>query len=297
MTDRMATVASWSLPRNLLAAARRDGREAWLATLPGIVRELEDRWSLTVGRPFEPGGQTAWVAPVLGSAGTPLVLKVLWWHTEAMHEAEALRMWDGDGAVRVQATAVFENTVAILMERCVPGTSLARRPEPEQDLVVAGLLRRLWKQPPPGHPFRSLQVMCDQWADEFEQKAAHERAVLDAGLARDGIALLRALPGSADRHVLLCTDLHADNVLAAEREPWLLIDPKPYLGDPTYDLVQHLLNCRGHLRADPHGLVRRVAALVDLDAERLLLWLFARCVQESLTWPSLAEVARRIAPA
>lgn len=34
---------------------------------------------------------------------------------------------------------------------------------------------------------------------------------------------------------LLCTDLHAGNVLAAGRESWLATDPKPYLGDPTYD--------------------------------------------------------------
>jgi streptomycin 6-kinase len=95
----------------------------------------------------------------------------------------------------------------------------------------------------------------------------------------------------------LCTDLHAGNVLAAEREPWLAIDPKPYVGDPTYDALQHLLNCEERLRADPRELARRMAGLLDLDAERLLLWLFARCVQESASWPPLLEVARGIAPA
>jgi streptomycin 6-kinase len=97
--------------------------------------------------------------------------------------------------------------------------------------------------------------------------------------------------------VLLCTDLHAGNVLAAQREPWLVIDPKPYVGDPTYDALQHILNSRARLQANPRDLVSRIADLLDLDAERLLLWLFARCVQESSDWPGLAEVARRIAPA
>ncbi len=96
--------------------------------------------------------------------------------------------------------------------------------------------------------------------------------------------------------MLLCTDLHAENVLAARREPWLVIDPKPYVGDPTYDPLQHLLNCGDRLRADPHDLVRRMADLLGLDPERLLLWMFARCVQESPDWPALGEVARRIAP-
>lgn len=66
-----------------------------------------------------------------------------------------------------------------------------------------------------------------------------------------GIALFRTLPRTADRNVLLCADLHAENVLASEREPWLMIDPKPHLGDPTYDVLQHMLNCSERLQADP----------------------------------------------
>ena len=162
--------------------------------------------------------------------------------------------------------------------------------------MIASLLRRLWHEPAPGHRFRPLQEMCDAWADEFEPKAATRPTGIDPGLAREGIALFRTLPATAERNVLLCTDLHAENVLAAEREPWLMIDPKPYVGDPTYDPLQHLLNCDQRLRADPSELARRIADLLDLDAERLLLWLFARCVQESLDWPALIDIARRIAP-
>jgi streptomycin 6-kinase len=58
-----------------------------------------------------------------------------------------------------------------------------------------------------------------------------------------------------------------------------------------------MLNCAERLRSDPHGLARRMAGLLDLDPDRVLLWLFARCVQESAEWPSLAAVARRVAPA
>ena len=285
------------LPRNLAQAADGEGRRSWMATLPATVKTLQERWSLVLGEPFQPGGRTAWVAPARSDAGGDLVLKVAWRHPEAEHEADGLRAWNGDGAVRLHAADEFGDTVALLLERCVPGTALARRPEPEQDAVVAGLLRRLWLEPAPGHRFRSLQVMCDAWADEFEQERAAARAGLDPGLARDGIALFRALPATADRAVLLCTDLHATNVLAARREPWLVIDPKPHVGDPAYDPLQHLLNCDERLRADPHGLARRMADLLGLDRERLLLWLFARCVQESPHWPALAEVARRVAHA
>jgi streptomycin 6-kinase len=186
-----------------------------------------------VGEPFEPGGQCAWVAPVRDRDGLELVLKVEWLHPEAADEADGLREWNGKGAVRLHAAEEFDDTVALLLERCVPGTTLARRPEAEQDVVIAGLLRRLWREPAAGHRFRPLHQMCAEWADEFEVKAANKGINLDPGLAHEGISLFRTLPMSADRQALLCTDLHAENVLAAEREPWLIIDPKPYVGDPN----------------------------------------------------------------
>jgi streptomycin 6-kinase len=283
------------MPRGLIDAAVRDGRSWWLATVPVTVEGLGQRWSVSLGEPFEPGGQTAWVAPGRDDAGRDVVLKVGWRHPEAAHEADALVEWGGEGAVRLYAVEELEDTTALLLERCVPGTSLACRPESEQDTVIAGLLSRLWREPAPGHRYRSLQSMCDRWADEFDDKVAAGGTDLDLGLAREGIALFRALPSTAERAVLLCTDLHAGNVLAAQREPWLVIDPKPYVGDPTYDVLQHMLNCEERLRADPEGLVHALADLLDLDRQRLLLWLFARCVQESPDCPQLAAVARRIA--
>jgi streptomycin 6-kinase len=270
--------------------------QRWIAALPRVVSELVDRWSINdLGDPFQPGGQTAWVAPArIGD--DDLVLKLGRRHTEAADEAAGLREWDGEGTVRLRNSIELDESVALLLERCVPGTSLAIKPEPEQDVVVAGLLRRLWREPQTDHPFRPLQLMCDQWADEFEAKLAAGRGALDPGLARAGIELFRSLPATAECNVLLCTDLHAENVLKAEREPWLVIDPKPYVGDPTYDALQHMLNCDGRLHFDPRGLVVRMADLLDLDPDRLLLWLFARCVQESPDQPGLANVARQIAP-
>jgi streptomycin 6-kinase len=139
--------------------------------------------------------------------------------------------------------------------------------------------------------------MCAQWADEFSAQVAAAPAVIDPGLARDGLALFRALPATDGPAVLLVTDLHAGKVLAARREPWLLIDPKPHIaagGDRAYDATQHLLNCTERLRADPAGLATRMAGLLDVEPVRLRRWLFARCVLESPGEPVLAEVARRI---
>ena len=288
--------------------AEQEERQAWLAARPEVIRQARERWSLTTGEPFQPAGQTAWVAPARDGAGADLVLKVAWPHPEAAHEADGLRAWAGYGAVRLHATHDFGPARALLLERCRPGTELSARPEPEQDTVIATMLRRLWIEPGPGHPFASLDQMCQRWADQSERilatrqqpAAARQQpapAAPDPGLVRAGLALFRELPASTDRRVLLATDLHAGNVLAAAREPWLVIDPKPHVGDPAYDPLQHMLNCDDRLRSDPGGLARRMAGLLDLDPDRVLRWLFARCVQESAGCPALAEVARQIAPA
>ena len=235
----------------------------------------------------------------MDEAGARLVLKVGWRHTGAEHEADGLRAWRGEGTVRLIDALLLEDTSALLLERCEPGTALSDMlPALDQDVVVAGLLLRVWIDPAPGHPFQALSIMCDQWADEFEQKyaASDPRLLLDQGLARVGIELFRALPRTADRTVLLYTDLHPENILAARREPWLGIDPKPYIGDPTYDALQHMLNHPDRLAIDPAGFVRRMAELLDLDRSRLRDWLFARSVQESIDAPNLREVAIALRP-
>jgi streptomycin 6-kinase len=294
-------MAGFPVPELLTAAARRhDDLRAWIPELPAIVAQLADRWSLRVGEPFQPGGQCSWVAPVTGPSGAGLVLKVGFRFPsgESRDEAAGLRAWNGNGSVRLFAAYETESASALLLERCLPGTRLADAlAEREQDVVVAQLLRRLWMDPPEGYAFRPLGRMCAEWAGRFEQEHDVAANGIDPGLAREGIALLRALPAAADRRVLLCTDLHAENILAARRQPWLAIDPKPYVGDPAYDVLQHMLNCEERLAADPAGLAARMAGLTGVDAGRVRLWLFARSVQESASSPLMRQVARRLAPA
>ncbi len=275
-------------------------RVEWLAALPDRVEELTARWGLDLGEPFEPGGNCSWVAPGIDRDGHEVVLKVAWQHTEALHEAEGLAALGGQGAVEVY---VFEHlapdTAAMLLERCRPGTELRGRPEAEQHVVVTDLLRSVWAVDlPSDHPFRPLSVMADDWVTHAEARLAADPARLDRGLAREGLALFRELSRTGPAEALLFTDLHAGNVLSGERHPWLLIDPKPYVGDPHYDVLQHLLNCNGSLQADPIGLLTEVADLAGLDAGRVRRWLLARCVQESLgegpPWPGLDVVLHRL---
>ena len=293
---------AFTVPENLAGTARCDrGVRDWTHGLPATVAAFADRWSLRVGEPFQPGGQCSWTAPVTDPAGASLVLKVEFRFPggDERDEAAGLRLWNGNGAVRLHAACETDSAYALLIERCLPGTALGQAlPEPDQDLVVAALLRRLWAQPHAAYPFRPLAQMCAAWAEEFERDyaAAAPADRIDPGLARAGIALFRELPETADSRVLLCTDLHGDNILAAQRAPWLVIDPKPYVGDPAYDVLQHMLNCEVRLAADPAGLAARMAGLAGVDAARVRHWLFARSVQESVGSPLMHQVARRLAP-
>jgi streptomycin 6-kinase len=282
------------VPPGLAANARREGKEDWLARLDTAVTRCRDQWSLDLGPPFLPGGTSAWVAPARDASGADVVLKVGWRHIEAEHEADGLRRWDGDGAVRLLDASIGDDTVALLLERCLPGTPLATRPEPEQDEVVAAMLPRLWIAVPPDHPFRTLQAMCDDWAERLARRRAETDQILGATLVDAALELFHELPSTATRTVLLCTDLHRGNVLAATRAPWLVVDPKPHVGDPTYDVVQQLLNGE-RLRREPHVHIERMADRLDLDAHRLRRWTFARCVQEAARWAALADVARQLA--
>lgn len=249
---------------------------AWLDQLPRAITDLKQRWSLILNPPFEEEASCSWVAPCLRQDGTPAVLKLGLPHMEAENEIDGLRFWNGDPTVFVLEADLELN--AMLLERCKPGTTLRERPENEQDQVIAKLLRRLWRRLPEVHPFRPLSEMIEQWTEETLEKADR---LPDAGLAKEGLRIFETLLNDAPCDVLLATDLHAGNVLRAQREPWLVIDPKPFYGDPAYDATQHLLNCKERLYSKPSSTIGRFADLLNVDPERVRLWTFARLASTS----------------
>lgn len=265
------------IPARLAASCGKSPeRLAWLAGVPAALGDLERQWSIRLGDPFDTEEVScAWVAPATLADGTTAILKLGMPHLEAEHELEGLRFWNGDPTVKL--LRADGRTRAMLLERCQPGTYLRALPEFEQDVLIGGLLRRLWREPSAPHPFRPLSVLMECWSQET---LADRERWPDPGLVRAGLGLLEELPRSAKSNVLLATDLHAGNILSAQREPWLVIDPKPFVGDPAYDVTQHLINCIERLGRDPQGLIRRMTDLAGADCERVRLWTFARAAAE-----------------
>jgi streptomycin 6-kinase len=276
--------------------AKSPDGEAWLERLPELVEELQWRWSLILEPPFDgPEVSAAWVAPATRPDGSAAVLKIGVPHMEADHEAAGLRFWDGRPTVRL--LDADDELGALILERCMPGTWLRSVPEEEQDVVLAGLLRELWRTPDDRLGFRPLSMMIRTWTEETK---LNEARWPDPPLVRDGLAMFEELAEEprGDDVVLLATDLHAGNVLRAERSPWLVIDPKPFVGDRAYDATQHLLNCEGRMREAPGATIERFANLLDLDGDRVRRWMFARAAAEGRddwtddSWMAIARSLR-----
>jgi streptomycin 6-kinase len=228
----------------------------WRREVPRLVAEAAEEWELTLTEPYAQGAGGYTVRADL-SDGTPGVLKLVYPHREAEQEADALERWDGDGAVRLLARDDFRH--ALLLERCEPGTFLAAAPDPLG--VLVGLLPRLWKS---AHGFRTLAEEVAHWALEGR-----------------GGALARELAATQDGLVLVHQDLHGENVLAAQREPWLAIDPKPLAAEREFAVAPIVRSGElGHSRDEALGRLDRLCSELGLDLERARGW----TIVQTLAW-------------
>jgi streptomycin 6-kinase len=221
-----------------------------------------ERWSLTLGEPYEQGAAGYATRATLPD-GTPAVLKLVHPHRESEHEADALRAWDGDGAVRLLA----REGDALLLERCEPGTPLSAVGQEAALDVVIGLLPRLWQ--PAGEPFNTLADEAAWWSPKLPQtRLGHA--------AREAIA---SLAGTQGQQVLLHQDLHGDNLLASEREPWLVIDPKPLAGEREFAVAPIVRSWElGEAKRDVLYRFDRLTSELGLDRERARGWTIAQTV-------------------
>lgn len=253
---------------------RLPGGDAWLASLPELVATCAARFRLDVGEPFH-DGCVSFVAPALRDGRDEVILKIQFPHRESVHEAEALRRWNGDGAVFLLDHDADNS--ALLLERCAPGENIATLGCEGALDVYVNLLPRLWV--PARAPFVSLADEAAHWADGLvsewiETGRPFERRLVDAAL--DAIGALSRTQGDS---ALLHQDLHAGNVLRAERQRWLAIDPKPLCGDRELGIAPIVRSHElGHDRKLVLRRFDRLTAELGLDRERARLWTIAQTV-------------------
>ncbi|MFV0126270.1 APH(6)-I family aminoglycoside O-phosphotransferase [Streptomyces sp. HMX112] len=283
----MSAPKAVEVPGALIASYTRafgeEGR-SWIDALPALAAQALDRWKLE--RDGEPGtGEASLVLPVRREDGTRAVLKLQMPREETTAALIGLRTWNGEGMVRLLDHD--PESGAMLLER-LDGTRTLTSIE-DDDIamsILAGIQARLVSVPAPPE----LRSLGDIAADMLERVPSAVTALADPAerrLLRDWASAVSELvsePG--DR--MLHWDLHYDNVLAAERQPWLAIDPEPLAGDPGFDLWPALDSRWDDVvaKGDTPRLLRRrfdlLTEALDLDRARATGWTLGRLLQNAL---------------
>jgi streptomycin 6-kinase len=255
------------IPSGLTWWRQRPEGGAWLARLPRLVSECEELWNLEVAGPY-PGAHVSFVALVQQADGTRAVLKLyvpdLWVNDR---EGDALELWDGRGAVTLLAQD--RERGALLIERCEPGTALATVADVDEATVIAAdVLESIWRHPAHDHPFGLLADDAMRWAEGFPGVWEDLGRPFERRLVDTAVAAARELAPTQGEPVLLHQDFHSANVLRAEREPWLAIDPQPLVGERELDAASLLRDRRRQWLLDPHPR-QQVQRRLDQLSERL----------------------------
>ncbi len=276
-----------------------DRGPAWLERLPDLIARYEQRWAVRVEAPFA-NLSFNYVAPAWRADGSAAVLKLGVPNPELLTEMEALRLYAGRGMARLLEADAEQG--ALLVERLRPGTPLAALADDDQATALAAqVMQQLWRPLPAAHPFPTVA----KWAAGLGRLRARfdgGTGPLPADLVGRAEGLFRELLASAGEPGLLHGDLHHDNILAAERAPWLALDPKGVAGEPGYEVGALMRNPR----PQPATVLARrasiLAEVLELDRARLLAWSLAHAVlsawwsveDQGEGWEGAIAVAREL---
>lgn len=279
----MHSLIPFELPPGLLAfAGRPSGWSAWLDALPRLVRDIVEEWELGYdGAPMH--GYGALVVPVRTATGRPAMLKLAWPHDEEEHEYLGLQAWQGNGTVQLYRADPRRHVM--LLERLHADEDLTTVGDVEACEIVAGFYKRIHIPALP--QLRTLTSYISRWTADLEHLPRD--APVPRRLVEQAITLGRSfVEDGASVGTMIHGDLHYENVLAADREPWLVIDPKPMSGDPHYEVAPLLWNrwdevvASGDVR---NAVRRRFHTTIDaagLAEDRARDWVVVREVHNAL---------------
>jgi streptomycin 6-kinase len=255
---------------------------AWVEQFGELTRDAATRWGVEIEPPF-PDLSYCFVAPAR-RAGRGVVVKLGVPNPDLSSEIEVLRLFDGDGTVRL--LDADPDRGMLLLERLEPGTRLADLTDDDRAIAIAAqVMVRLWRPPPESHPFRSV----DRWMEglaRHRERFAGGTGPIPGDLLDGACARLEELQRSAADPVLMHADFHQFNLLRSEERGWTAIDPKGAVGDPGFELGPLIRNLL--LACDDPGerlkrRVRRISSETGFDESRVLRWAFAHSVL-SICW-------------
>ncbi len=241
---------------------------AWLSQLPESIERVCTDWQLVLDENPYLESTVSYVIPAL-QHDVPVVLKLQWPHEECRYEADALKRWNGVGAARLLAHNPTEH--ALLLEQCYPGESLVNNELVDKLSAVIGLLPRLWVSA--SEPFKSLSQEARDWQSSLDTSWKSVGKPMNSGVVQMVNGYIDELVDTQTNQVLIHQDLHAGNILSAQREPWLAIDPKPLIGEREFS-VASVVRCPelGHSRDMVIDRLNRLCAALQLNRERARKW-------------------------
>jgi streptomycin 6-kinase len=273
------------------------GAGQWLGDLPDLIADLEQEWSITVGRSY-PAASEALVCAAVAADGSLAVLKLCVPNRGAVaeHEITALRLINGEGSPRLLRSDVGRG--ALLLERLGQPMNELGLPIEQRHESLCAAVRRIWRPAPAGCGLPSgaekgrslIEVITRQW--EELGRPCSERAVEHA-LA---CAARRIAAHDDERAVLVHGDVHEWNALTAPASAseagsaggpagtggtggagglrFKLVDPDGLVAEPEYDLgVMMREDPIPLMTGDPRDRARWLARRCGgLDAEAVWEW-------------------------
>jgi streptomycin 6-kinase len=257
-----------------------DAGARWLRSLPDLIASFEQRWSLTAGDPF--GLSYNYVTRVTQADDTPAVLKLcVPGDREFITEIATLRAFDGQGAVRLLNADVDQ--AVMLIEHLQPGAALSSLEDSRATSAAASVMRRLWRPAPSDQAFPHIA----DWAAglrRLRERFGGGTGPLPADVFAEAELLFEQLIKTMATPVLLHGDLHHGNILSAQRDSWLAIDPKGLIGEPACETGALLRNPMPELlmAQNPRQILERrldqLADELELDRSRIGGWALAQAV-------------------
>jgi streptomycin 6-kinase len=253
--------------------------EQWLNDLPVVIEEIAEHWSLDVNKPFQNLSYN-YVAPCVCADGDEAVLKIALPlnNPEIFNEANFLRIANGKCAVKF--LNFDEKRRAMLLEKLTPGANLKEtcgKDDAKAVEIAIGVMRGLLKKPPENSTFQRLE-------DWFNNLKKAENTKFDNRFAAKAYRIFEELSFTSKRKYLIHGDLHHENILSAQREPFLAIDPKGIIGDIGYEIAVFLnnhfvwLSTGENLQEKLDDAVRRFSEAFEITPRDLKHWAFAQMV-------------------
>lgn len=252
----------------------------WLESLPQIIREIEKSWSLKINKQPFPNLSYHYVAPCVCADRSEGVVKIGFPGEAAniLIEVKTLKFVDSKSLVKL--LRFDEKRFAMLLERLKPGENLktvCRDTDAKAVKIAIETMSEFWRRAPAGYDF----PMLEKWFDGLAQAERVNFAPQYLSKAR---MFFEELNAATDPKMLLHGDFHHENILSAERKPFLAIDPKGIVGNIGYDIAVFLINHAEWLAGKPdfkHKLddaVAKFSAAFETSPRDLRRWAFAHSV-------------------